>query len=94
MLAEWVAESLWCSTNSTKRLAHRRNRDLHFKPGGRAAFQHRDIGMALEAARGRRVPLPVTAVVDQLCAALVAVGGGELDHSALITVLERLAARG
>jgi len=56
-------------------------------------LQHRDLGMALAAGREAGVPLPVTALVDQLFGALGAAGGGELDHSALLTVFERLAGR-
>ncbi len=62
-----------------------------FEPGGRAAYQRRDLGYALAAARDAGVTLPVTAVVDQLFGALVAAGGGDRDHSALLTVLEGLA---
>jgi 3-hydroxyisobutyrate dehydrogenase-like beta-hydroxyacid dehydrogenase len=35
--------------------------------------------------------LPVTALVSQLYDSVAAAGGGSLDHSALITVFERLA---
>jgi 2-hydroxy-3-oxopropionate reductase len=82
------------AANRVMELRARNFLEHDFEPGGKASFQHRDLGMALEAAREVGAPLPVTAVVDQLYAALVAAGGGELDHSALITVLERLAGRG
>jgi len=62
-----------------------------FEPGGRAGYQRRDLGYALAAAREAGVTLPVTALVDQLFGALVAAGGGDRDHSALLTVLEGLA---
>jgi len=37
------------------------------------------------------VPLPCTAVVQELFNALRVKGGGELDHSGIITLLEELA---
>jgi len=62
-----------------------------FEPGGKAGYQRRDLRLALAAAQEAGVTLPVTAVVDQLFGALVAAGGGDRDHSALLTVLEGLA---
>jgi 2-hydroxy-3-oxopropionate reductase len=82
------------AANRVMELRGRNFLEHDFEPGGKASFQHRDLGMALEAGREAGVPLPVTALVDQLYAALVAAGGGDLDHSALITVIERLAGRG
>jgi 2-hydroxy-3-oxopropionate reductase len=38
------------------------------------------------------VSLPVTALVDQMLASLEIKGRGDLDHSALLTYLEDLAA--
>lgn len=63
-----------------------------FTPGGRVRFHHKDLGFALETARVHGVSLPVTALVDQMLAALEAKGRGDLDHSALLTYLEDLAA--
>ena len=63
-----------------------------FTPGGRVRFHHKDLGFALETARVHGVSLPVTALVDQMFAALEAKGRGDLDHSALLTYLEDLAA--
>ncbi len=62
------------------------NRD--FEPGGKVAFHHKDLGIALEAGRKYGVMLPVTALVDQMFGALEAKGRGAWDHSALITLLE------
>lgn len=62
-----------------------------FEPGGKAAFHHRDLGLALAAAREHGVSLPVTALVEQMFAALVAKGHGERDHSVLLTLLEEAA---
>lgn len=61
-----------------------------YVPGGSAAFQHKDLGFALEAARSEGVALPVTAVVDQLFGALRWTGHGEDDHSGVVQVIEAL----
>src|SRR5438067_6486922 len=63
-----------------------------FTPGGRVRFHHKDLGFALETARKYGVSLPVTALVDQMFASLEEKGRGDLDHSALLTYLEDLAA--
>jgi 2-hydroxy-3-oxopropionate reductase len=63
-----------------------------FTAGGRVRFHHKDLGFALETARMYGVSLPVTALVDQMFAALEAKGRGDLDHSALLTYLEDIAA--
>lgn len=63
-----------------------------FAPGGRVRFHHKDLGIALALARTTGTPLPVTALVDQMFASLEATGRGDLDHSALLTYLEDLAA--
>jgi len=63
-----------------------------FTPGGRIRFHHKDLGFALEMARRYGVSLPATALVDQMLASLEVRGRGDLDHSALLTYLEDLAA--
>jgi 2-hydroxy-3-oxopropionate reductase len=66
-----------------------------FTPGGSAAFQHKDLGFALDAARANGVALPVTAIVDQLFGAMRWTGHGADDHSGVLQVIEALsAARG
>ncbi len=59
-----------------------------FTPGGKVDSQHKDLGIALQTAREYGVALPLTAAVDQMYAALKARGGGNLDHSALLSLLE------
>jgi 2-hydroxy-3-oxopropionate reductase len=59
-----------------------------FEPGGKVAFHHKDLGIALETGREYGVALPVTALVDQMFGALEAKGRGAWDHSALITLLD------
>ena len=46
---------------------------------------------ALEQAREREVALPGASLVAQMFNALVANGEGELDHIAIVKVLERMA---
>jgi 2-hydroxy-3-oxopropionate reductase len=64
----------------------------NFTPGGRMRLHHKDLGIVLEAGRKYGVSLPVTALVDQMFASLEVRGRGDLDHSALLTYLEDLAA--
>ena len=69
-------------------------RERSFEPGARVDLHRKDLGIVLELARDAGVAVPVTAVVSQLYEALAAQGGGDLDHSAVLTVIERLAGRG
>jgi 2-hydroxy-3-oxopropionate reductase len=62
----------------------------NFTPGGSAAFQHKDLGFALDAARVSGVALPVTAVVDQLFGVMRWTGHGDEDHSGILGIIERL----
>ncbi|MFE2753317.1 2-hydroxy-3-oxopropionate reductase [Actinosynnema sp. NPDC059335] len=64
-----------------------------FRPGFRIDLHHKDMGIALAAARRADVALPVTGLVAQLVAAGRARGYGALDHSALLTVVENLSGR-
>ncbi|MEV4474357.1 NAD(P)-dependent oxidoreductase [Nonomuraea sp. NPDC049504] len=61
-----------------------------FAPGFRIDLHHKDMGIALAAARAAGVSLPLTGQVAQLVAAARAQGHGSLDHSALLKVIERL----
>ena len=61
-----------------------------FQPGFRVDLHRKDLAIALTTGRERQSALPVTALVSQLYDALSATGGGELDHSALISVIERM----
>ncbi|HEX4701937.1 MAG TPA: 2-hydroxy-3-oxopropionate reductase [Pseudonocardiaceae bacterium] len=64
-----------------------------FAPGFRVDLHHKDLGIALAVARDAGVVVPLGAVVAQLMAALRARGGGSLDHTALLTLVERLSGR-
>jgi len=59
-----------------------------FQPGFKIALHHKDLGIALSAGREYGVPLPVTAIVDQMLQALKQRGQGDQDHSALLTLIE------
>jgi 2-hydroxy-3-oxopropionate reductase len=61
-----------------------------FTPGFRIDLHHKDMGIAVAAAREAGVSLPLTGQVAQLVAAARAQGHGSLDHSALLKVVERL----
>ncbi len=64
-----------------------------FTPGFRSRLHAKDLQIALDSARQYGVSLPGAAISAQLFSSLIAHGGGDLDHSALLTVLEDLAAR-
>ena len=63
----------------------------NYKPGFRTKLYQKDLRLANEAAAATGVAIPGTALVTQLVNALVASGGGELDYSAVGTVLFELA---
>lgn len=65
-------------------LAHR------FAPGFRVKHQQKDLNNALSAARKLGLTLPNTSMTQELYNSVAGQGGGDLDHSALVTALERL----
>jgi 2-hydroxy-3-oxopropionate reductase len=60
-------------------------------PGFKAHMQSKDLGIVLDTARKYNIPLPSAAVNAQLFAAMVALGMGDLDNSAVIGIIENLA---
>jgi 2-hydroxy-3-oxopropionate reductase len=62
----------------------------NFKPGFKIRLHQKDLRNALQTAETNRVFLPITALVQQMLSSLIADGKGELDHSAIVTVLEGL----
>jgi len=62
-----------------------------FEPGFKSKFHYKDLNIIMETAKELHVPLPATALAHELFSALLAAGRGDLDHSAVITVLEDLA---
>ncbi|HXG03826.1 MAG TPA: 2-hydroxy-3-oxopropionate reductase [Candidatus Binatia bacterium] len=65
-----------------------------YQPGFKVDLHYKDLGLIMEAARALGVPVPTTAVVQELFSALRVKGRGGLDHSAIITLLEDLAGVG
>ena len=63
----------------------------NFQPGFKLKLHRKDMSIVLNTARELGVALPVSAIVTELMNALMASAGGELDHSALVTVFEKLA---
>jgi 2-hydroxy-3-oxopropionate reductase len=62
-----------------------------YAPGFKIDLHFKDLGLIMESARALGVPVPATAVVQELFSALRVKGRGGLDHSAVITLLEDLA---
>jgi 2-hydroxy-3-oxopropionate reductase len=62
-----------------------------YNPGFKVDLHYKDLGLIMESARSLGVPLPATAVVQELFNALRVKGRGGLDHSGVITLLEDLA---
>jgi 2-hydroxy-3-oxopropionate reductase len=68
-------------------------RAREFAPGFRIDLHHKDMGIVTAAARDAGVAIPLGAHVAQLVGALRAMGHGDLDHSALLLLVERLSGR-
>jgi 2-hydroxy-3-oxopropionate reductase len=62
-----------------------------FQPGFRVRLHQKDLNLALESARKMGLSLPNTATAQELFNAIAAGGGSELDHSAMVLALEKLA---
>ncbi len=62
-----------------------------YNPGFKIDLHFKDLGLIMESARALGVPLPTTAIVQELFSALRVKGRGGLDHSGVITLLEDLA---
>lgn len=60
-------------------------------PGFKAYMQAKDLNIILETARQYGIPLPSAAVDAQLFNAMLEMGMGELDNSAVLGVIETLA---
>ena len=63
-----------------------------FQPGFRIRLHQKDLNLALQAGRELGVSLPNSAIAQQLFTAVAADGGIDLDHSALVKAIEKLAA--
>jgi 2-hydroxy-3-oxopropionate reductase len=64
-----------------------------YRPGFRLSLHHKDLGIALSSAHDKGVAVPMGALAGQLVGALVAQGRGDLDHSALLSLVEELSGR-
>ena len=84
-LAGGLAGSRCLDQKTPNYLAH------EFKPGFKIDLHYKDLGLIMDTARALGVPLPATAVVQELFSAVRVRGGGGLDHSGVITLLEHLA---
>ena len=62
-----------------------------FAPGFRVRLHQKDLNLALQTARELGVSLPNTATAQELFNTISADGGLDLDHSSMITALEKLA---
>jgi len=62
-----------------------------FEPGFRIRLHQKDLRLALEAGKELGVSLPNTATAQELFTAVSASDGAELDHTAMVQALERLA---
>lgn len=62
----------------------------NFTPGFKSKLHRKDLNIVLQTAQEYGIKLPVTELVEQMFAKLVENGKGDLDHSALLTVIEDL----
>src|SRR5262245_51706858 len=84
-LAGGLAGSRCVDQKTPNYLAH------EFKPGFKIDLHYKDLGLISDAARALGVPLPTTALVQELFNTARVRGRGGLDHSGIVTVLEDLA---
>ena len=62
-----------------------------FDPGFRITLHQKDLNLALSNARKLQMALPNTAFAQELFNSVAAQGNAELDHSAMVLALEKLA---
>ena len=63
--------------------------DKNFTPGAKATTQHKDMTQAVELGAHYHLELPITELGKELYKRLIDGGGANLDHSALIKVIEK-----
>lgn len=63
----------------------------NFAPGFRIRLHQKDLNLALQAARILGLSLPNTSMAQELFNAVAAQGDSDLDHSAMVLTLEKLA---
>ena len=64
--------------------------DRNFKPGGKAIFHQKDIGIVLAVAREKGIYMPGAMLVMDLWNAMGAHGLLQEDHTAMLKVLEKM----
>jgi len=62
-----------------------------FDPGFKSRLHYKDLNIVHEAARAYGISLPASALAHELFGAMQAQGWGDLDHSAVLRVIELLA---
>jgi 2-hydroxy-3-oxopropionate reductase len=62
-----------------------------FNPGFRIRLHQKDLNLALSSAKDLNLSLPNTAITQQMMASCMAMGKGDLDHSALVLAIENMA---
>lgn len=67
-------------------------KDRNFAPAFSADQMAKDFDIALATARNTQVPIPMTSLMRQLFASMNAMGSGEQDFFAYVTLLEKMAA--
>jgi 2-hydroxy-3-oxopropionate reductase len=80
------AAQCWTLDNKPQRLFQGER-----SPGFKAYMQHKDLGIVMDTARTYGMPLPMTAVSQQLYESMLQLGMSQLDNSAVIGVLEAMA---
>lgn len=80
------AAGSWTISNLGPRIAKR-----DFAPGFMIRLAQKDLRLVLEAANELRLPLPGTALMNQVWRAVEAAGGGDLGTQAAILALEKWA---
>ena len=63
----------------------------NFNPGFRVRLHQKDLNNALQTARELSVPLPFTALAQQIIGSLMNEGKGDDDHSAIANFIEDMA---
>jgi 2-hydroxy-3-oxopropionate reductase len=60
-----------------------------FVPGGKAIYNMKDIAALAELSAAANLPIPVFDAAAGYIRGLVAAGGGDLDHAAIIDIIEK-----
>jgi len=79
------AAQCWALDNKPQRLFNGLR-----EPGFKAYMQSKDLNIVMDTAREYGIPLPLTATTTQLFSAMLEMGMGEHDNSAVIGVIEKL----